>query len=160
MFLNLSCFDSVLILSDILDFRIPEGINVLASHKSTDYLKNSLSGFGVPSKMKGSLGFLYTSHPLSVPESNFSLNNQLMDNFYKNYAGASSSKSEPRLKEGEAKKSHLSDYLLYGHVYLPRCRLEALFTQKISSTLQYIVSGVSIPYDQDRSHVSQYASLL
>ncbi|KAJ9048771.1 Mitochondrial distribution and morphology protein 10 [Entomophthora muscae] len=78
-----------------------------------------------------------------------------MDNFHK-YYGRTSNTKDPlnTCDQLSSKKSSLSDYLLYGHVYLPRCRLEALFTQKISSTLQYIISGVSIPYDQDRSHVS------
>lgn len=41
--------------------------------------------------------------------------------------------------------SSLSDYLLYGRYYIPTSRLDALYSTRISSTLQALVSIISDP---------------
>ena len=45
---------------------------------------------------------------------------------------------QPQLKE-------MSDYLLYGRLYLPSGRLDALYSTRISPTMQALVAAVSHP---------------
>ncbi|KAI9295764.1 hypothetical protein K502DRAFT_324164 [Neoconidiobolus thromboides FSU 785] len=125
--------------NDILDFKIPIGINGYISGRRGEKNKLSLSGNNDMSKLKSSLGYIYTNQSLNLPKNQLIYYNTFFDKLN-------------RINETKEDKLNDINYLFYSHLYLPTPRLEALFTKKINNNLQFILSGIMTPYESGKSH--------
>ncbi|KAG6911656.1 Mitochondrial distribution and morphology protein 10 [Tephrocybe rancida] len=93
--------------------------------------------------LNGSVGYIFTSCDLDVKGSG---NVQ-----FKNMIERFRVYDQPRRPEGKeeewagGERVDTRDYLLYGRLYLPSGRLDALYSTRLSSTVQALVAAVSHP---------------
>lgn len=126
----------------ILDFSVPRGLHLTVSKAPNALFKTTYSLTAVPS-LNGSFGYIFTSCGLDIKSSGNARFKDMID-LFKVYEQPRrpESKGEEWLS-GERVKSR--DYLLYGHLYLPTRRLDALYSTRLSSTLQGMVALISNP---------------
>ncbi|KAI8363857.1 mitochondrial distribution and morphology protein 10 [Choanephora cucurbitarum] len=120
----------------ILDFQTPRGLSLLVSRLPTKQFKPSYTLNALPA-LNGSLGYLYTSRPLDVKTSATVDFQDLIDRF--------------RVIVHTSKKSYADyrvnpDYLLYGRMFFPGARLEAMYVRRLSEHLQCSVTAVNSPH--------------
>ncbi|KAG2152021.1 mitochondrial distribution and morphology protein 10 [Suillus cothurnatus] len=117
----------------ILDFSVPPPNGLF----NTSYSMNAM-----PS-LNGSVGYIFTSCNLDVKSSG-SVHFKDMVERFKVY-------DQPRRPEGKdeewlaGERTDTRDYLLYGRLYLPTGRLDALYSTRLSPTLQALVAAISDP---------------
>ncbi|KAG5650026.1 Mitochondrial distribution and morphology protein 10 [Sphagnurus paluster] len=93
--------------------------------------------------LSGSVGYIFTSCDLNVKNSGNVRFKDMMERF-KVY-------DQPRRPEGEeeewlaGERVDTRDYLLYGRFYLPTGRLDALYSTRLSPTVQALVAAISDP---------------
>ncbi|KAJ7638622.1 mitochondrial distribution and morphology protein 10 [Roridomyces roridus] len=106
----------------ILDFTVPRGLHLSQCHLST-----------------GSVGYIFTSCDLNVGDSGNVRFKDMVERF-RVY-------DQPRRPEGKEEEwlAGRADYLLYGRFYLPTGRLDALYSARITPTLQALVAAISHP---------------
>jgi len=126
----------------ILDFSVPQGLHFSISKSPNPLFKTTYSMKALPS-LNGSVGYIFTSCDLDVKGSGDVRFKDMIDRF-KVY-------DQPRRPEGKeeewlgGERVDTRDYLLYGRVYVPTGRLDALYSARISPTLQAIVAAISDP---------------
>ncbi|KAF8897336.1 mitochondrial distribution and morphology protein 10 [Infundibulicybe gibba] len=129
--------------SAILDFTVPRGLHLSISKSPNDLFKTTYSMTAMPS-LNGSVGYIFTSCDLNVKDSGNVRFKDMIEHF-KVYDQPH--RPEARIEEwlaGERVDSR--DYLLYGRYYLPTGRLDALYSRRISPTLQALVAAISDPH--------------
>ncbi|KAI9483191.1 MAG: mitochondrial distribution and morphology protein 10 [Benjaminiella poitrasii] len=121
----------------ILDFHTPRGLSLVISKLPTPQFKPSYTLNALPT-LNGSLGYLYTSRPLDIETSATVDFQDLIDRF--------------RIVVKEPTKTHATedyrvnpDYLLYGRMFFPGARLEAMYVRRISEHLQCSITAVNSP---------------
>ncbi|KAI8367246.1 hypothetical protein BD560DRAFT_447643 [Blakeslea trispora] len=121
----------------ILDFQTPRGLSLIVSRLPTKQFKPSYTLNALPT-LNGSLGYLYTSRPLDVKTSATVDFQDLIDRFriIVHTAKKSSDKVDYRANP---------DYLLYGRMFFPGARLEAMYVRRLSEHLQCSVTAVNSP---------------
>ncbi|KAN0097712.1 Protein of unknown function (DUF3722) domain containing protein [Tylopilus felleus] len=92
--------------------------------------------------LNGSLGYIFTSCELDIKNSGHVRFKDMIERF--------KLCSQPRRPEGKeewlaGQRVDSRDYLLYGRLYLPSGRLDALYTTRLSPTLQALVAAISDP---------------
>jgi len=93
--------------------------------------------------LNGSVGYIFTSCDLDVKNSSDVRVKDMVDRF-KVY-------DQPRRPEGKpeewlaGERVDSRDYLLYGRLYIPTGRLDALYSTRVSPTLQAMVAAISDP---------------
>ncbi|RHZ72825.1 hypothetical protein Glove_238g7 [Diversispora epigaea] len=130
----------------ILDFDPPRGFNFEISKIQTSMFKSSYTMNASPI-LNGSIGYLFTSRPLIVDPSSHLNFVEIIDRFHINYS--------PRLMpavENQTIDASSKDYLLYGRLYIPTGRLEAMYSKKFSSLMQCVIRGVSESRMKAASH--------
>ncbi|EIN10609.1 mitochondrial distribution and morphology protein 10 [Punctularia strigosozonata HHB-11173 SS5] len=127
----------------ILDFNVPRGLHFSVSKSPNALFKTSYSMNALPS-LNGSVGYIFTSCDLDIKNSGEVRFKDMVDRF-KVY-------DQPRRPEGKEevwlageRVDTRADYLLYGRFYLPAGRLDALYSTRISPTLQALVAAISDP---------------
>ncbi|CAL1701374.1 unnamed protein product [Somion occarium] len=126
----------------ILDFTVPRGIHFSISKSPNPLFKTSYSMNALPS-LNGSLGYIFTSCDLDVKNSGDVRIKDMIDRF-KVY-------DQPRRPEGKeeewlaGERVDARDYLLYGRLYIPTGRLDALYSTRLSPTVQAMVAAISDP---------------
>ncbi|KAH8830193.1 mitochondrial distribution and morphology protein 10 [Flagelloscypha sp. PMI_526] len=126
----------------VLDFTVPRGLSLSLSKSSNDLFRTTYSMNAMPS-LNGSVGYIFTSRPLDVRSSGDARFKDMLERF-RVY-------DEPRRPEGReevwqgGERVDERDYLLYGRYYLPTGRLDALYSTRISATLQALVAAISDP---------------
>ncbi|KAF2429724.1 hypothetical protein EJ08DRAFT_697996 [Tothia fuscella] len=127
----------------LLDFEIPRGLRLHVSSLPSPNLASSytLSTTGL---LDGSISYLYSSLPLSIPSASTSLD---LHDFIRGYRHL----VPPRAPEEawwwevwhRGKRVDRRDVLLYGRIFLPRNSLEALYLRRLTPTRVLKISAVS-----------------
>ncbi|KAG6890924.1 Mitochondrial distribution and morphology protein 10 [Termitomyces sp. Mi166 len=130
----------------ILDFTVPKGLHLSVSKSPNSLFRTTYSMTAMPS-LNGSVGYIFTSCDLDVKGSGNVQFKDMIERF-KVY-------DQPRKPEGKDEewiagervdtRGEMLDYLLYGRLYLPSGRLDALYSTRISPTMQALVAAVSHP---------------
>ncbi|KIM90998.1 hypothetical protein PILCRDRAFT_811512 [Piloderma croceum F 1598] len=126
----------------ILDFTVPRGLHFSISKSPNSLFNTSYSMNAMPS-LNGSVGYIFTSCDLDVKNSVNVRFKDMIERF-KVY-------DQPRRPEGRpeewlaGRRVDAREYLLYGRLYLPTGRLDALYTTRLSPTLQALVAAISDP---------------
>ncbi|KAF7794530.1 hypothetical protein EIP86_005664 [Pleurotus ostreatoroseus] len=126
----------------ILDFSVPRGINFSISKSPNSLFKTSYSMTALPS-LHGSVGYIFTSCPLIIKGSSDVRIKDMVERF-KVY-------DAPRRPEGKeeewlaGERVDTRDYLLYGRIYIPTGRLDAVYSTRLAATLQATVAAISDP---------------
>ncbi|KAF8592370.1 mitochondrial distribution and morphology protein 10 [Ramaria rubella] len=126
----------------ILDFTVPKGLNFSIS-KSPNSLFNTTYSMNALPSLNGSIGYIFTSCDLSILKSGSVRFKDMVDRF-KVY-------DQPRKPEGKdeewlaGRRVDARDYLMYGRLYIPTGRLDALYSMRLSPTTQGIVAAISDP---------------
>ncbi|KAK0490628.1 mitochondrial distribution and morphology protein 10 [Armillaria novae-zelandiae] len=126
----------------ILDFTVPKGLHLSISKSPNALFKTTYSMNAMPS-LNGSVGYIFTSCDLNVKGSGDIRFKDMIERF-RVY-------DQPRRPEGKedewlaGQRVDTRDYLLYGRYYLPTGRLDALYSTRLTPTLQAIVAAISTP---------------
>ncbi|ETW84539.1 hypothetical protein HETIRDRAFT_433326 [Heterobasidion irregulare TC 32-1] len=126
----------------ILDFTVPRGLHFHISKSPNTLFKTTYSMNALPS-LNGSVGYIFTSCGLDITGSGDVRFKDVIDRF-RVY-------DQPRRPEGKEEEFlagepvDTRDYLLYGRVYIPTGRLDALASTRLSPTLQALVAAISDP---------------
>ncbi|KAF8640041.1 hypothetical protein AX17_001283 [Amanita inopinata Kibby_2008] len=126
--------------SAVLDFTIPRGLNLSISKSPNALFKTTYSINAMPS-LHGSMGYIFTSCDLNVQGSG-NVRFQDMVDCFKVF-------DQPRKPEGKeeewlaGERVNTRDYLMYGRLYLPTGRLDALYSTRLSPTIQMLVAAIS-----------------
>ncbi|KAH7930250.1 hypothetical protein BV22DRAFT_1055122 [Leucogyrophana mollusca] len=126
----------------ILDFTVPRGLHLSISKSPNALFNTSYSMNAMPS-LNGSVGYIFTSCNLDVKSSGDVRFKDMIERF-KVY-------HQPRRPEGKeeewlgGERVDTRDYLLYGRLYLPTGRLDALYSTRLSPTVQALVAAISDP---------------
>ncbi|GJJ07438.1 hypothetical protein Clacol_001640 [Clathrus columnatus] len=122
----------------ILDFTIPRGLTFCVSKSPNAVFNTTCSMTALPT-LNGSIGYIFTSHELSLPKSGDVEFQDVVDRF-KVYTLP----HRPETGGGESTAGkRIRDYLMYGRLYIPSGRLDALSTVRFTPTLQGIIAGIS-----------------
>jgi distribution and morphology protein 10 len=62
-------------------------------------------------------------------------------------------------RPASAKFDITAEYLLYGRLYIPNGRLDALYATRLSPTLQALVAAISSPQSRQRQYLSSTAQI-
>ncbi|KAI7888676.1 mitochondrial distribution and morphology protein 10 [Mucor mucedo] len=119
----------------LLDFHTPRGLSLVMSKLPTPQFKPSYTLNALPT-LNGSIGYLYTSKPLEIGTSATVDFQDMIDRFRIIVKQPSSNVKDYQVTP---------DYLLYGRMFFPGARLEAMYVRRISEHLQYLVTAVNSP---------------
>ncbi|KAI0347332.1 mitochondrial distribution and morphology protein 10 [Trametopsis cervina] len=128
--------------SAILDFDVPTGLKFAIAKAPNSLFKTSYSMTALPS-LNGSVGYIFTSCNLDIKSSGNVLIKDMVDRF--------KVCDQPRRPEGKeqewlaGERVDSRDYLIYGRIYVPTGRLEALYTARLSPTWQASIAAISDP---------------
>ncbi|KAF9268263.1 mitochondrial distribution and morphology protein 10 [Marasmius fiardii PR-910] len=134
----------------ILDFTVPNGISLSMSKSPNSLFKTTYSMNALPS-LNGSVGYIFTSCDLDIKTSGHVRFKDMIERF-KVY-------DQPRRPEGKreeflaGERVDNRDYLMYGRIYIPTGRLDALYSTRLSPTLQAVVAAISDPLGSVRPDV-------
>ncbi|VDB85421.1 unnamed protein product [Peniophora sp. CBMAI 1063] len=128
--------------SALLDFAVPRGLHFSISKSPNALFRTTYSMNALPS-LNGSVGYIFTSCPLNLASSRDVRFKELVDRFR-----IFDQPRRPQPKEevwlgGERVDSR--DYLLYGRLYIPTGRLDAVYTTRMSTNLQTVIAAISDP---------------
>ncbi|KAG6886060.1 Mitochondrial distribution and morphology protein 10 [Termitomyces sp. T159_Od127] len=126
----------------ILDFTVPKGLHLSVSKSPNSLFRTTYSMTAMPS-LNGSVGYIFTSCDLDVKSSGNVQFKDMIERF-KVY----DQPRKPEVKDEEwiaGEVVNTRDYLLYGRLYLPSGRLDALYSTRISPTMQALIAAVSHP---------------
>ncbi|KAF5322578.1 hypothetical protein D9619_001118 [Psilocybe cf. subviscida] len=128
--------------SALLDFTVPHGLHFSVSKSPNDLFKTTYAMTAMPS-LQGSVGYIFTSCDLDVKSSGNVRFKDMIERF-KVY----DTPRRPEAKEEVYLAGELvdkRDYLLYGRFFLPTGRLDALYSTRLTPTVQASVSAISDP---------------
>ncbi|KAI0750895.1 mitochondrial distribution and morphology protein 10 [Daedaleopsis nitida] len=126
----------------LLDFSVPRGLHFSISKSPNPLFKTSYSMNALPS-LNGSVGYIFTSCDLDVKGSGDVRFKDMIDRFRVF--------DQPRRPEGKeeewlaGERVDTRDYLLYGRIYIPTGRLDALYSTRLTPTLQGMTSRSHLP---------------
>ncbi|KAI9467260.1 mitochondrial distribution and morphology protein 10 [Lactarius psammicola] len=126
----------------VLDFSVPRGLHFSISKSPNTLFQTTYSMNALPS-LNGSVGYIFTSCELDIKSSKNVRFKDMVDRF-KVYDQPLRPIPKPEeFLAGE--RVDTRDYLLYGRLYVPTGRLDALYSTRLSSTLQTLVAAISDP---------------
>ncbi|KAI0776030.1 mitochondrial distribution and morphology protein 10 [Trametes elegans] len=126
----------------LLDFSVPRGLHFSISKSPNSLFKTTYSMNALPS-LNGSVGYIFTSCNLDVKGSGDVRFKDMIDRFK-----VFDKPKKPEGKEEEwlgGERVDTRDYLLYGRIYIPTGRLDALYSTRLTPTLQGMVAAISDP---------------
>ncbi|KAI0306933.1 mitochondrial distribution and morphology protein 10 [Multifurca ochricompacta] len=127
----------------VLDFTVPRGLHLSISKSPNALFQTTYSMNALPS-LNGSVGYIFTSCDLDIKSSKNVRFKDMVDRF-KVY----DQPRRPVAKDEEFLRENglivVVNYLLYGRLYVPTGRLDALYSTRLSSTLQALVAAISDP---------------
>ncbi|CEP17853.1 hypothetical protein [Parasitella parasitica] len=129
----------------ILDFQTPRGLSLGISKLPTPQFKPSYTLNALPT-LNSSIGYLYTSRKLDIGTSATVDFQDMIDRF-------KIVNKSPTNIGGDYIVN--PDYLLYGRMFFPGARLEAMYVRRISEHVQYSVTAVS----NTRAYVSPQVAM-
>ncbi|KAF9053828.1 mitochondrial distribution and morphology protein 10 [Hymenopellis radicata] len=126
----------------ILDFTVPKGLHLSVSKSPNALFKTTYSMNAMPS-LNGSVGYIFSSCNLDVKSSGSTRFKAMIERF-RVY-------DQPRRPEGKeeewlaGQRVDTRDYLMYGRLYIPTGRLDALYSTRLLPTIQATVAAISDP---------------
>ncbi|KAF9534428.1 mitochondrial distribution and morphology protein 10 [Crepidotus variabilis] len=126
----------------ILDFTVPRGLHISVAKSPNSLFKTSYSMTAMPS-LNGSVGYIFTSCGLNIKSSGTVPFKDMIDRFLVYEQPRKPEAKEIEYLAGESITNR--DYLLYGRLYLPTGRLDAVYSLRLSPTLQALVAAISDP---------------
>ncbi|KAF8760198.1 Mitochondrial distribution and morphology protein 10 [Rhizoctonia solani] len=125
----------------ILDFTVPRGVHFSISKSANASFNTSYAMNALPT-LNGSIGYIFTSCDLELKHSATVPFKDVVDRFviHDRPAADWERRDIPRGRNINAK-----EYLLYGRYYVPSSRLDALYSVRLSPTLQGLIAAVSNP---------------
>ncbi|KZT71593.1 mitochondrial distribution and morphology protein 10 [Daedalea quercina L-15889] len=126
----------------VLDFTVPRGLHFSISKSPSPLFKNTYSMNALPS-LNGSIGYIFTTCELDVKGSGDVRFKDMVDRFKIYDLPRRPEGKDPEFLAGE--RVDTREYLLYGRVYVPTGRLDALYSTRLSSTVQAMVAAISDP---------------
>lgn len=124
----------------ILDFSVPRGLHLSVSKSPNAFFNTSYTMNALPS-LNGSVGYIFSSRELDIKNSSDVHLKDMVEHF-RVYA-------QPRRPEGQdevwlaGERVDTRDYLLYGRLHIPTGRLDALYSTRLSPTVQGLVAAIS-----------------
>ncbi|KAI9320621.1 hypothetical protein BX666DRAFT_1214854 [Dichotomocladium elegans] len=115
----------------MLDFYTPRGLSLYLSKLPTPHFKPSYTMNALPS-LNGSFGYLYTSQPLEVGTSATVEFQDMVERFHVD-------------ESAMVDQDPVNHFLLYGRMFFPGARLEAMYVRRLSTHLQYLVTAINQP---------------
>ncbi|TFK43143.1 hypothetical protein BDQ12DRAFT_622028 [Crucibulum laeve] len=128
--------------SAILDFSVPRGLHLSISKSPNSLFKTTYSMTAMPS-LNGSVGYIFTSCDLDVKSSGSGRFKDMIERFKVYDQPRRPERREEEWLAGENVTKR--DYLMYGRFYLPTGRLDALYSTRLSPTVQALVAAISDP---------------
>ncbi|KAI9454607.1 mitochondrial distribution and morphology protein 10 [Russula earlei] len=126
----------------VLDFIVPRGLHLSISKSPNTLFQTTYSMNALPS-LNGSVGYIFTSCHLDIKNSKNVHFKDTLDRFKVYHQPRRPAPKEEEYLAGE--RVHTRDYLLYGRLYVPTSRLDALYSTRLSPTLQALVAAISDP---------------
>ncbi|RKF74687.1 Mitochondrial distribution and morphology protein 10 [Golovinomyces cichoracearum] len=127
----------------LLEFEPPQGLRLNLSSLSSPNLATSYS-LGSIGLVDGSLSYLYSSLPLFPPRETSQIELKHVIHGYRQIQESLNSRdSETIIHEGQGDRKFRSETLMFGRLYLPQSKLEALYLRRLSHTQQLKISAVS-----------------
>ncbi|KAF8506008.1 mitochondrial distribution and morphology protein 10 [Russula emetica] len=126
----------------VLDFTVPRGLHLSISKSPNTLFQTMYSMNALPS-LNGSVGYIFTSSDLDIKNSKNVYFKDMVDRFKVYEHPRRPSPKDEEFLAGE--RVDARDYLLYGRLYVPTGRLDALYSTRLSSTLQALVAAISDP---------------
>ncbi|KAH7904141.1 hypothetical protein BJ138DRAFT_1073677 [Hygrophoropsis aurantiaca] len=126
----------------ILDFTVPRGLHLSISKSPNALFNTSYSMNAMPS-LNGSVGYIFTSCNLDVQSSGSVRFKDMIERFKVYHQPRRPEGKEQEFRSGE--RVDTRDYLMYGRLYLPTGRLDALYSARLSPTVQALVAAISDP---------------
>ncbi|KAF8709130.1 Mitochondrial distribution and morphology protein 10, partial [Rhizoctonia solani] len=126
----------------ILDFTVPRGVHFSISKSANASFNTSYAMNALPT-LNGSIGYIFTSCDLELKHSATVPFKDVVDRFVIH--------DRPRRPIGKeeiflgGRNINAKEYLLYGRYYVPSSRLDALYSVRLSPTLQGLIAAVSNP---------------
>ncbi|KAG8886491.1 Mitochondrial distribution and morphology protein 10 [Tulasnella sp. 331] len=134
----------------ILDFTIPKGLMFNISKAPNSLFKTTYSMNALPS-LNGSVGYIFTSCDLDVKGSNSVRFKDMVERF-KVYDAPRIPEAKEQIWQGGERVD------LRGTIYVPTARLDALYSTRLSRTLQLSVAGISNPTPSQRASLTMSQS--
>ncbi|KAF8162544.1 mitochondrial distribution and morphology protein 10 [Pholiota molesta] len=128
--------------SALLDFTVPHGLHFSVSKSPNALFKTTYAMTAMPS-LQGSVGYIFTSCDLDVKSSGNVRFKDMIERFKVYDQPRRPEAPEEEWLAGERVRNR--DYLLYGRFFLPTGRLDALYSTRLTPTLQASVSAISDP---------------
>ncbi|KAF8484512.1 mitochondrial distribution and morphology protein 10 [Russula ochroleuca] len=126
----------------VLDFTVPRGLHLSISKSPNSLFQTTYSMNALPS-LNGSVGYIFTSCDLDIKNSKNVHFKDVVDRFKVYDQPRRPSPRDGVFLAGE--RVDARDYLLYGRLYVPTGRLDALYSTRLSPTLQTLVAAISDP---------------
>lgn len=143
----------------LLDFYTPLGLSLYLSKMPTPQFKPSYTLSALPS-LNGSIGYLYTSKPLDVGTSATVDFQDMVDRFRINKGSQTCERSSTSDDKNNTKSVASNNYLLYGRMFFPGARLEAMYVRRLSEHMQCLVTAINQGHGPGLPNVSDiYISL-
>ncbi|KAI0034062.1 mitochondrial distribution and morphology protein 10 [Vararia minispora EC-137] len=126
----------------ILDFTVPRGLHFSISKSPNALFRTTYSMNALPS-LNGSVGYIFTSCDLDIKNSG--------DVRFKDMVERFRIFDQPHKAVGNeeiwlaGKRIDTRDYLLYGRLYVPTGRLDALYSTRFAANIQALVAAISDP---------------
>ncbi|PPQ79534.1 hypothetical protein CVT25_003416 [Psilocybe cyanescens] len=128
--------------SALLDFSVPHGLHFSVSKAPNALFKTTYAMTAMPS-LQGSVGYIFTSCDLNVKSSG---NVRFKDMIERFKVYDQPRRPDPKEEEWLAGENvSARDYLLYGRFFLPTGRLDALYSTRLTPTIQASISAISDP---------------
>ncbi|KAF9473734.1 mitochondrial distribution and morphology protein 10 [Pholiota conissans] len=128
--------------SALLDFTVPHGLHFSVSKSPNALFKTTYAMTAMPS-LHGSVGYIFTSCDLDVKSSGNVRFKDMIERFKVYDQPRRPETPEEEWLAGELVRKR--DYLLYGRFFLPTGRLDALYSTRLTPTIQASISAISDP---------------
>ncbi|CAO3637224.1 unnamed protein product [Cunninghamella echinulata] len=97
--------------------------------------------------LNGSIGYLFTSHPLDIGTSATVDFQDIVDQYRLQKVQHNLMNSKDIYSSSSIQYQPIPNYLVYGRMFFPGATLEAIYIRRLSQKLQYLVTAVNHPRD-------------
>ncbi|KAG8969976.1 Mitochondrial distribution and morphology protein 10 [Tulasnella sp. 419] len=139
----------------LLDFTLPRGLKFNISKSPNSLFRTTYSMNALPS-LKGSVGYIFTSCDLDVKGSNSVRFKDMIERF-KVYDAPRRPEGKEEVWQG-GERVDTRDYLLYGQIYVPTSLFNAVYSVRLSPTLQASIAAISNPIANQRPSLASSQS--
>ncbi|CAO3641723.1 unnamed protein product [Cunninghamella blakesleeana] len=129
----------------LLNFYTPNGLSLHLAKLPTSQFKPSYTMNALPS-LNGSIGYLFTSHPLDIGTSATVDFQDMVDQYRIQKTQQYNNMTENTFYQHQ-QHVPIPNYLVYGRMFFPGAALEAIYIRRFSQKIQYLITAVNHPRD-------------